>query len=73
MATVHKTHWLPRWRHEPKRVKRDPAKEQLRRDRMTALIAIGISVLIIGLIVTLALLGFGAPAGTEMMDPWIMP
>ena len=73
MATLHKTHWLPRWRHESKSVTRDPAKEQLRRDRMTALIAIGISVLIVGLIVAIALLGGVAPAGPEMMDPWIMP
>ena len=71
MATVPKSHWALHWPHKAKTAQRDPAAEQLRRDRMTAFVIVGIMLVIFAVIATLAAIS-GGPAG-EMIDPWIMP
>jgi hypothetical protein len=72
MASIPKTNWGGLWQHKTKPPKRDPETEQLRRDRVTALIIVGIMVLFFAVIAALSALS-GGPTGNEMMEPWIMP
>ena len=72
MATTTKKHLADLWPAKTKRPKRDPATEQLRRDRITALIIVGIMVLLFAVIAIMSALS-GGTAGTETFDPWIMP
>ena len=72
MATTTKKHFSELWPRTTKRAKRDPATEQLRRDRITALIIIGVMALVFAVIAILSSIDGGA-TGTEVFDPWIMP
>ena len=72
MATTSKKHLAELWQGKTKRPKRDPATEQLRRDRITALIIVGIMALFFAVIAILSALNGGTGA-VETFDPWIMP
>ena len=72
MATTTKKHFRELWPRTTTRTERDPATEQLRRDRITALIIIGVMALVFAVIAILSSIGGGA-TGTEVFDPWIMP
>jgi hypothetical protein len=72
MATLQRTRWGLHRRQRAKPAERDPAAEQLHRDRLTALAVIGIMAFIFAAIVVLAAIG-EAPSGAETFDPWMMP
>ena len=72
MATFHKPHWGFHWQHPSKPIERDPVAEALHRDRVTALIVLGIVVAIFAALIALAVFA-EAPLGGEGMRPWMMP
>jgi hypothetical protein len=72
MVAAHKKHLTELWQGRTKPPKRDPEAEQLRRDRITALIIVGIMALFFAVIAILSAFT-GGPTGNEMFDPWIMP
>jgi len=72
MATLPRPHWPLHWPHRTKRAKRDPAAEQLHRDRLAALIIFGIMAVIFAALIALAVI-IGVPSGSETIQPWMMP
>ena len=72
MVTTTKKHLGELWQGRTKRPKRDPATEQLRRDRITALIIVAVVALFFAVIAILSVLN-GGTGGVDTFDPWIMP
>jgi hypothetical protein len=72
VTTLPRNRWGLHWRQRTKPAKRDPAAEQLHRDRLTALIVVGVVAVIFAALVALAAIS-GAPSGGETFDPWLMP
>ena len=72
MATVSRYRWGPHWGHRTKPAERDPEAEQLHRDRLTALIVVGIMAVIFAVIIALVAIT-GVPSESETIDTWMMP
>jgi hypothetical protein len=56
----------------PPKPKRDPDQAQLHRDRVTALITLGVALVVLIALIVLASV-CDMPAGSETIDPWVMP
>ena len=72
MVTVSKRRWGLQWQHRTKPAKRDPDAEKLHRDRLTALVVVGIMAVIFAVIIAFAAIS-GVPSGSETIEPWMMP
>ncbi len=72
MATTNKKYFREFWQSKGGSHKRDPETDQLRRDRITALVIVAIMALVFAVIAALSASN-GGVGGPEVFDPWIMP
>jgi hypothetical protein len=72
MATVSKRRWGLHRRDRPKPAKRDADAEQLRRDRLTAVLVVVVMAVILAVLITIASIS-GLPSGSETIEPWMIP